>query len=120
LDNAVGFHGAAKTLMDLYRPGQNANPIITEIVAAAIAYADAVTARHGNRINQQDHLALGDLLRAVLGNRLPNPQLANLKAILSQKDEASYGVRAGSHTQAARLYARLDEFAAWVQTELAR
>jgi hypothetical protein len=119
-DNALGFHRAAKTLLDLCEPGQNTNPIIAQIVDAAIAYADAVTARYGNRVNQQDHQALGDLLRAVLGNRLPSPQLANLKAILSHKDEASYGVRVGTHTRAVQLYVRLDEFAAWVQSELAR
>ena len=93
---------------------------MVQIVDAAIAYTDAVTARRGGRINQQDPQALGELLRAVLGNRLPNPQLANLKAILSIKDEVSYGVRAGTHQQAVRLCGRLDEFATWVQGELAR
>ncbi len=103
LKNAQDFHAAAKTLLDLYEPGHNTNPILVQIVDAAIAYADAVTACRGGRINQQDHQALGELLRAVLGNRLPNPQLSHLKVILNEKDGASYGVRPGTHQQAVRL-----------------
>lgn len=120
LNNARGFHAAAQTLFDLYEAGQNANPIIAQVVAAAIAYADAVTARRGNRVNQQDHQALGSLLRAVLGNRLPNQPLSHLKTILAEKDAASYGSRPGTHAQAQRVLERLDAFAAWVEEELAR
>ena len=120
LTNAVSFHTAARTLLDLHEAGQNTNPIIVQVVDAAIAYADAVTARYGNRVNQQDHQALGSLLRAVLGNRLPAPQLTNLRTILSERDAASYGIRVGTYDQALRLFERLEAFAAWAQAELAR
>ena len=120
LSNARSFHAAARLLLDLHEAGQNTNPIIAQVVDAAIAYADAVTARRGNRINQQDHQALAALLRTVLGNRLPAPQLAHLKTILGEKDAASYGVRPGTFAQAQRLLERLDDFAAWAEEELAR
>ena len=79
-----------------------------------------MTARRDSRINQQDHQALGDLLRAILGNRVPNQQLANLKAILGEKDAVSYGARPGTAVQARRILERLNAFAAWVEEELAR
>ena len=44
----------------LAEPGANANPIMVQIVTAAIAYADALTARFGGRVNQRDHAALGE------------------------------------------------------------
>ncbi len=118
--NARDFHSAAQMLFELHEPGRNTNPIMVQVVEATIAYADAVTARRDSRINQQDHQALGGLLRAILGNRLPNQQLANLKAILGEKDAVSYGARPGSAVQARRMLERLDAFAAWVEEELAR
>lgn len=118
--NARDFHAAARTLFELQDAGQNTNPMMVQVVDATIAYADAVTARRGGRINQQDHQVLGDLLRAILGKRLPNQQLAHLKAILSEKDAVSYGARPGNAAQAQRLLERLDAFAAWVEEELAR
>jgi hypothetical protein len=117
--NARDFHSAAQTLFELHESGQNTNPIMVQVVEATIAYADAVTARRDSRINQQDHQALGALLRAILGNRLPNQQLANLNAILGEKDAVSYGARPGSAVQARRMLERLDAFAAWVEEELA-
>ncbi|MDQ6674164.1 MAG: hypothetical protein M3069_26065 [Chloroflexota bacterium] len=118
LNNAHAFHDAAQLLLDSHETGQNTNPIIAQIVAAAIAYADAVTAKRDNRINQQDHQALGNLLRSVLGSRLPTNQLANLNRILKEKDDASYGIRAGTLTQARDLLERLNKFGAWTDAEL--
>lgn len=120
MKNAIDFHAAARTLITLAEPGQSMNPAITHIVNAAIAYGDALTARRGNRINQQDHQQLGALLRSVLGNRLPSRQLSNLNAILAEKDAASYGVQAARREKADTLLSRLDEFAAWTRSELAR
>jgi len=107
-------------LFELHEPGRNTNPIMVQVVEATIAYVDAVTARRDSRVNQQDHQALGGLLRAILGNRLPNQQLANLKTILDEKDAVSCGARPGSAVQARRMLERLDAFAAWVEEELAR
>lgn len=119
LRNAESFHEAARALLTL-REGQNANPVIVQIVDAAIAYGDAVTARRGNRVNQENHQALPALLRAVVGNRITTAQLGDLQAIVRAKDAASYGVRPGSYQEAERLLERLDAFAAWAQAELNR
>jgi hypothetical protein len=118
--NARTFHEAARSLFALAERGQNTNAILAQIVNAAIAYADAITARRGGVVNQQDHQALTQLLRAHVGNRLPGQQAANLRAILGEKDAASYGARPGSYSQAEALLARLDGFAAWAEDELNR
>lgn len=120
LASARSFHEAARTLLTLAEPGQDSNPTIAQIVNAAIAYADAVTARRAGAVNQQDHRAVGALLRGAVGNRLSAKQLANLADIIAQKDAASYGVRPGTRTQAERSLERLDELAAWAEEELRR
>jgi len=120
LNSARNFHEAARSLLALAEPGQDSNPVIVHVVNAAIAYADAVTARRSGLVNQRDHSALGALLRDAVGNRLPPAQLAHLNDIIGQKDAASYGARAGTRAQAERLLDRLTEFAVWVEAELGR
>lgn len=56
----------------------------------------------------------------MLGNLVLSSQIAHLDAILAQKDDASYGARPGTRTQAENLLGRLDEFAAWAELELSR
>lgn len=120
LASARSFHEAARTLFTLAAPGDNANPTIAQIVNAAIAYADAVTARRAKLINQRDHQAIGALLRRALGNRVPARMIAIVEAIVAQKDEASYGARPGSRARAESLLERLDELAIWAEAELRR
>jgi hypothetical protein len=119
LDNARAFLAAARETAMLAEPGANANPITVQVVTAAIAYADALTARFGGRVNQRDHAALPRALRAALGNRLPKAQERRLARLLERKDEAQYGSRPGSLTEAKNLLAELEAFAAWAETTLA-
>ena len=55
LDMAKAFLKAARDEAALADEGAVANPIVTQVVNAAIAYADAVTAARAGRVNQQDH-----------------------------------------------------------------
>jgi hypothetical protein len=119
LDNARAFAAAARNAVALADPGDNANPILAHIVNAAIAYTDALTVRYGGRINQQDHAAARRALRAVLGNRLPKAQDRQLARILERKDEAQYGSRRGSLSDAKRLLQELEDFASWAESEFA-
>jgi hypothetical protein len=57
LSVARAYKRAAEEAMVLAEPGTDANPIISQIVLAAIAYADCVTVKRANVINQQDHMA---------------------------------------------------------------
>ncbi len=108
------FHESARSLVTL---GQNRsyNGAITLMVAAAIAYADAVTAQAKGIVNQQDHQSAPKLLRDVLGNRLPDKQEKFFRKLLGRKDEVNYGARSTTLDEAERLMAELDEFAVWAE-----
>lgn len=115
LEIARAFRQAAQDTADLARDGTPANPIVSQIVTAAVAYADALTAKHAGIVNQKDHGAVVKTLRDVLGQRLPKAQETNIRTILQEKDESQYGFRIMGIAEAQRLLARLDAFAAWVE-----
>lgn len=117
---ARAFLKAAQNEAELTDDGDICNPIISLIVHAAIAYADALTAKFAGRVNQQDHSGATKSLRAALGNRLPSEQERRLARILGEKDAAEYGPRIKRKSEAARLLADLEKFAAWVELELTR
>lgn len=119
LDNARAYRDAAHQAATLADAGQNANPLVSHIVTAAIGYADAVTARYGGTVNQRHHAAVVQAVRAAAGNRVPDGVLKRLGRILREKDAAQYGARAGRLDHAVALLADLDALAEWVEQELA-
>lgn len=120
LDNARAFRDAAHAALDLATPAQNANPIVSHVVSAAIGYADALTARFGGVVNQQDHATVTRAVQRALGNRADPAAMKRLGRILREKDAAQYGARVARMDHAARLLADLDELAAWAEQELNR
>ena len=118
LDAARAYKESAEHSVTLARSGDNANPAISQIVLAAIAYGDCLTANRASVINHQDHAAAPKLLRDVMGAALPTAQETRYRRILAHKDESQYGARRGSLDQAQRLLKDLDEFAAWVEAQL--
>ncbi|MDP1692061.1 MAG: hypothetical protein Q8L49_08980 [Burkholderiaceae bacterium] len=115
LRTAKAYLEAAQQAVLLAEPAQNGNPIISQIVLAAIAYGDSLTARRAMIINQQDHAAAPRLLRDVLQNTLPDAQERRYRRILGFKDEAQYGARTASIEEASRLLADLEGFARWAE-----
>jgi hypothetical protein len=120
LESARAFHEAARAAAALAEDGANANPIVSQIVNAAIAYTDVLTATFAGKVNQQDHAGARKALRAALGNRLPAAQERRLARILGHKDEAQYGAGRISLTRARQLLEELEELAAWAEAELRR
>jgi len=108
------FHESAQSLVTL---GQNFsyNGAITLMVAAAIAYVDAVTANAKGVVNQQDHQNAARLLREAVGTRLPAKQEKFFRKLIGRKDEVNYGARSTSLEEAQRLLIELDEFAQWAE-----
>jgi hypothetical protein len=51
LEAARAFRKAAEDAIALAEPGANANPAISQMVLAAIAYGDCLTAKRANVIN---------------------------------------------------------------------
>lgn len=117
---ARAYLKAARTEMTVAEPDDVGNPAMSQIVNAAIAFTDALTARYAGRANQQDHAAAVKTLRDALGNRLPNAQETNLRRILDEKDDVQYGARIRTQDDAKALLGRLEEFATWAEAELAR
>ena len=117
LIQAREFHESARSLVTLAE-STSYNGAITLMIAAAIAYADAITAKLKGVVNKQDHQAAPRLLREVLGNSLPDKQEKYFRRLLGRKDEVNYGARSTSHEEAQRLIAELDEFAGWAEGAL--
>lgn len=112
---AKAFLESAQQAVLLAESAQNGNPIISQIVLAAIAYGDCLTAKRALIINQQDHAAAPRLLKDVLQNTLPDAQERRYRRILGFKDEAQYGARTASVEEASRLLADLERFARWAE-----
>lgn len=115
---AQAYLQAAQQALILAEPGQNASPAISQIVLAAIAYGDSLTAKRALVINQQNHASAPRLLRDVLRNTLPETQAQRFRRILSRKDEAQYGTHLASVEEARRLLVELETFARWAETML--
>lgn len=115
LDNARAYLQAARDALELASASANANPIMSQIANAAIAYADALTAKRKSQVNQQDHRGAVKLLRDVLGKELPDLQEKRLRRIVDSKDEVQYGATRGRVADARKMMDDLEKFAAWVE-----
>ncbi len=117
LENARSYLEAAQQAIELADEKDNANPAMSQIVNAAIAYADALTALKMSIKNQKDHRAVVKMLRDAFGNELPNVQENHLSRILSIKDEVQYGAKRGRIAEARTLLGHLKKFAEWAEQQ---
>lgn len=115
LDNARAYLQAARDALELVHESANANPIMSQIVNAAIAYADALTAKRKAQVNQRDHRGAVKLLRDVLGKEFPDAQENRLRRIVDIKDDVQYGATRGRVQDARKMMDDLEKFAAWVE-----
>jgi hypothetical protein len=120
LRNARDFKRDAEELHDLRREDENANGVVTLIVNAAIAYADALTGKYGRFFNQQDHKQVSAGVERALGNRAEPAQVKRLSTIIAQKDPSSYGVRQSRKEAAAELLKQLERFSEWAEGMLTK
>lgn len=119
LRSARDFMQAAQNALTLAEEGQNAAPIVSNMVNAAIAYGDAITARLRGVANAQDHRAAPTLLREVLGNDLPREQEARFRRILAEKDSSQYGAKEIALATAHKRMLDLTRFSGWAEDQLA-
>lgn len=120
LQVARAFLKAAQDEAALADEADVGNPIVAQVVNAAIAYADAVTAASSGRVNQKDHAAVVKALKDALGERFPDVQAKRLRRMLAEKDPAQYGARLLRVKDAMRLLADLKAFASWAEAEISR
>ncbi|MHA7872790.1 MAG: hypothetical protein ACX939_10605 [Hyphococcus sp.] len=115
LQKARAFRQAACDGYELLDEGAIADPVVSNIVLSAIAYADALTVKYAGKINKQDHSAAPKLLRSALGNALPREQETRFRRILGQKDEAQYGTRSKRRDETELLLKDLERFAEFTE-----
>lgn len=115
LDVARGFRSAARQDAELADPGALANPILSHIVMAAIAYDDTATAFLAQVVNQRDHGTAARLLREVLGNALPAEHERAFQRLLGSKDAAQYGARPIRIQEVSSRLADLEKIAQFVE-----
>lgn len=120
LQKARAFRNAARDGLALLEKGEIADPVVSNIILSAVAYADALTAHYAKKINRQDHAAARKLLRDALGKELPTAQETRFVRILGQKDEVQYGTRPKRHDEAERLLEDLERFAEFAERLLAQ
>ena len=119
LANARAFLQAAGELLTLAEEGSNGNPIMSQAINAAIAYADALTIRFAGVHNTGAHQDAPRALRQALGERADAAQLQRLVRIIARKDAAQYGHRRATMEEARQLVEQCERFAAWAEQLLA-
>ncbi|MFC1539853.1 hypothetical protein ACFL41_00015 [Gemmatimonadota bacterium] len=100
--------------------GQIGDPIMSNALLAAIAYADALTIKFGGILNQQDHARLIAALQSALGNRASKEQLNRLGRLLKMKNQIQYDHTVCTIQDAREYVGQVRRFASWAETELAR
>lgn len=120
LRKARAFLRAAEDGLVLANERGTGDPIMSNAVLAAIAYADALTMKAAGVKNEADHMTLPRTLRRSLGNRLPREQETRLQRILGLKNEIQYEHRTSSIPEARELVELVRRFAEWVEIEFVR
>lgn len=120
LDNARAFLQAGRDLLEMAEGTSIGNPIMTQAIGSAIAFADAVTIKFGRIQNAVDHKGLSKTLKTAIGARFPKEQDQRLGRLLGWKDDAHYGHRAASVEEARSVVQQAERFAEWAEAELAR
>jgi hypothetical protein len=120
LRKARAFLRAAEEGLALADERGSGDPIMSNAVLSAIAYADALTMKVAGVKNDDDHMALPRTLRRALGNRLPREQETRLQRILALKNEIQYEHRTSSIPEARELISQVRRFADWIEVELVR
>ncbi len=118
LRKAMAFHEVALLAVENMARVRDPDVVTSNVILAAIAYTDAITAAYGGLVNQKDHAAATKLLRDILGKALPDAQERRLAKLLGRKDEVSYGSRIGRSEEAGQTIEQLDAFAIWARATL--
>jgi hypothetical protein len=120
LRKARKFLEIATNELELARPGDDAGPIMSNIILAVVGYADTLTAAISGVVNQGDRQMVVKALRDAMGNALPVALENRLKAMLHKKDEVQYGVSFEPAIDAAKMLESANAFAALAEREIER
>lgn len=114
------FLQTAEDALALANPGDSGKPIMSNALRAVIAYADALTIKHGGIKNARDHDTLPRTLRQALGRRAEKKQLRRVRRLLGRKNDIDYHHRDIGLEEARRFLKRARRFARWAEEALMR
>lgn len=118
-DTGRVFLESAQALSDVAHDGAPyGNAIALLAIHATISYTDALSIAFGERKSADVHTKAADLLRAVLGTRLPNDQAKSLRRILQEKDSVSYQGTWYTLEDGRKLLADARQYCAWARETL--
>lgn len=120
LRKARKFMDIARNEMELADKSDETDPIVSNMILGAIAYADSLTAVTIGEVNQGDHAGVIKVVRKALGDGFPKAQEGHLKALLQRKDQSQYGSAFGPYQAAESLLKHAEEFSNWAERELKR
>lgn len=112
------FLKAAQDGLAVAEPADGGAPIMSNVILAAIAYADALTAKRANVVNAEDHNAAPRLLRDVLKQALPAAQEKRFVDTLKNKSVIQYGAKTFSRGEAENFLLNFAPFASWAEDQL--
>lgn len=112
------FLKAAQDGLAIADPGDSGAPVMSNVILAAIAYADALTAKRANVINSEDHNAAPRLLRDVLKQALPPSKEKRFVDTLKNKSVIQYGAKSFSQAEAEKFLLHFENFATWAEEQL--
>lgn len=112
------FLKAAQDGLAIADSGDSGAPVMSNVILAAIAYADALTAKRANVVNSADHNAAPRLLRDVLKDALPAIQEKRFVDTLRNKSVIQYGAKSFSRAEAGKFLLNFENFAAWAEEQL--
>jgi hypothetical protein len=107
---------ALSTVADEGAPYGNAIALLG--IHATISSADALSIAFGERKSVDEHTKAVDVLRGVLGSRLPNDKAKMLRRILLEKDSVSYQGTYYTLEDGRLLLAAAEEFCGWARSTL--
>ena len=109
---------AGRTMLERGDP-RHAPALAILAVHATIAFADAVCVHRGGRKSASaDHMSAVRLLRATLGQRLPDRVERDLSRLLAEKDRFEYQGYVVQMREAAAVFERAERCAAWAEQAL--
>lgn len=110
------FLGSARALSDVADEGASyGNAIGLLAIHAVISFTDALSIAYGERKSADEHTKAADTLRAILGNRLPDNRVKQLRKILADKDVVSYQGTYYTLEEGRRLLNVAASFCAWAE-----
>lgn len=85
------FLASAKALSDVAdEDAPYGNAIALLAIHATISYTDALSIAYGEKKSADEHTKAVETLRSILGSRLPEARVKQLRKVLLQKDTVSY------------------------------